>query len=101
MFAAAASDDQNLHRNCQHYVGALGHVNACVEIMALVQGGNQWCYSRGLNLPMSRSGNANRRLSLDDISQILLPYGGKALTDSQLASLAKYLELLKKWNQTS
>ena len=49
---------------------------------------------------MSTSENATGRLSLDEIRQILLPYGGNALTDSQLASLAKYLELLKKWNQT-
>ena len=49
---------------------------------------------------MSTNENATRRLSLDEIRQILLPYGGSALTDSQLASLEKYLELLKKWNQT-
>lgn len=49
---------------------------------------------------MATSENATGRLSLDEIRQILLPYGGNALTDSQLASLAKYLELLKKWNQT-
>jgi 16S rRNA (guanine527-N7)-methyltransferase len=49
---------------------------------------------------MSTSENTTGRLSLDEIRQILLPYGGNALTDSQLASLAKYLELLKKWNQT-
>jgi 16S rRNA (guanine527-N7)-methyltransferase len=49
---------------------------------------------------MATSENATGRLSLDEIRQILLPYGGNALTDSQLASLSKYLELLKKWNQT-
>lgn len=49
---------------------------------------------------MSTNENATRRLSLDEIRQILLPYGGSALTDSQLASLDKYLGLLKKWNQT-
>jgi len=49
---------------------------------------------------MSTSENATGRLSLVEIRRILLPYGGNALTDSQLASLAKYLELLKKWNQT-
>ena len=49
---------------------------------------------------MSTNENATRHLSLDEIRQILLPYGGNALTDSQLASLDKYLELLNKWNQT-
>ncbi len=49
---------------------------------------------------MSTSENVTGRLSLDEIRLILLPYGGNALTDSQLASLAKYLELLKKWNQS-
>jgi 16S rRNA (guanine527-N7)-methyltransferase len=41
----------------------------------------------------------NGLLSLGEIGQILLPYGGKTLTESQLATLAKYLELLRKWNQ--
>ena len=49
---------------------------------------------------MARNENVNENLSRDEIAHILLPYGGKALTDSQLASLAKYLELLTKWNQT-
>jgi 16S rRNA (guanine527-N7)-methyltransferase len=49
---------------------------------------------------MSTSEDAIGPLSLNEIRQILLPYGGNSLTDSQLASLAKYLELLKKWNQT-
>jgi 16S rRNA (guanine527-N7)-methyltransferase len=49
---------------------------------------------------MATSENVNESLSRDEIAHILLPYGGKALTDSQLASLAKYLELLKRWNQT-
>ena len=49
---------------------------------------------------MSTNENAVGRLSLDEIRRVLLPYGGNGLTDSQLASLAKYLELLKKWNQT-
>jgi 16S rRNA (guanine527-N7)-methyltransferase len=69
------------------------------DSMALVRGGNRWFDSRPLN-GMSTSENAAGRLSLDEIRRILLPYGGSALTDSQLASLAKYLELLKKWNQT-
>jgi 16S rRNA (guanine527-N7)-methyltransferase len=49
---------------------------------------------------MARNENVNENLSRDEIAHILLPYGGRALTDSQLASLAKYLELLTKWNQT-
>jgi 16S rRNA (guanine527-N7)-methyltransferase len=53
-----------------------------------------------LNAPMARNENVNENLSRDEIAHILLPYGGKALTDSQLASLAKYLELLTRWNQT-
>src|SRR6202043_1229998 len=56
--------------------------------------------SRPLNA-MSKTENGTGSLFLDEIRQILLPYGGKALTDSQLASLAKYLELLKKGNQTT
>jgi 16S rRNA (guanine527-N7)-methyltransferase len=49
---------------------------------------------------MARNEDVNENLSRDEIAHILLPYGGKALTDSQLASLAKYLELLTRWNQT-
>src|ERR1700739_1060585 len=49
---------------------------------------------------MTKNENVNDNLSRDEIVHSLLPYGGKALTNSQLASLAKYLELLKKWNQT-
>lgn len=49
---------------------------------------------------MATNENANENLSRDEIAHTLLPYGGKALTNSQLASLAKYLELLKKWNRT-
>jgi 16S rRNA (guanine527-N7)-methyltransferase len=49
---------------------------------------------------MSTSENATGRLSLEEIRRILLPYCGNGLTDTQLASLAKYLELLKRWNQT-
>ena len=49
---------------------------------------------------MATNENVNENLSRDEIAHVLLPYGGKTLTNSQLASLAKYLELLKKWNQT-
>lgn len=49
---------------------------------------------------MATNENLNDNLSRDEIAHILLPYGVKTLTNSQLASLAKYLELLKKWNQT-
>jgi 16S rRNA (guanine527-N7)-methyltransferase len=48
---------------------------------------------------MATNENVNDNLSRDEIAHILLPYGGKALTNSQLASLAKYLELLKKWKR--
>ena len=77
----------------------MGDVNVSVALNALVQGGDQWFDSKPLNA-MSTNENVTGHLSLDEIRQILLPYGGKALTDSQLASLAKYLELLKQWNQT-
>jgi 16S rRNA (guanine(527)-N(7))-methyltransferase RsmG len=50
--------------------------------------------------PMAKNENVNENLSRDEVALILLPFGGKKLTNSQLASLAKYLELLKKWNQT-
>ncbi len=49
---------------------------------------------------MARNENVNQNLSRDGIAHILLPYGGKTLTNSQLASFARYLEMLKKWNQT-
>jgi 16S rRNA (guanine(527)-N(7))-methyltransferase RsmG len=43
----------------------------------------------------------NEPLSLHEIAHILLPYVGKALPDPQLISIAKYIALLKKWNQTA
>src|SRR4029077_20279182 len=49
---------------------------------------------------MATNENVNEKLSRDEIAHILLPYGGKTFNNSQLASLAKYLEMLKKWNQT-
>src|SRR5579864_3865478 len=49
---------------------------------------------------MPTSENASGPLSVDEVSRILLPYGGKAFTDSQLANFARYLEVLKRWNQT-
>ena len=44
--------------------------------------------------------NENARLSLEEIARIISPYVGKAASDPQLASIAKYLALRKKWNQT-
>lgn len=44
--------------------------------------------------------NESARLSLQEISRALSPYVGRAVSDSQLITIAKYLELLKKWNQT-
>jgi 16S rRNA (guanine527-N7)-methyltransferase len=42
----------------------------------------------------------NEQLSFDEIARALWPYVGKRLPDHQLAAIAKYMELLKKWNQT-
>jgi 16S rRNA (guanine527-N7)-methyltransferase len=42
----------------------------------------------------------NESLSLREIAHALLPYVGKAVSDPQLVSIAKYVVLLKKWNQT-
>lgn len=53
-----------------------------------------------LTLQMSTSENTGDRLSLGEIAKILFPYGGGPLGEPQLASLAKYLELLKRWNQS-
>src|ERR1700758_486362 len=100
MFATAASDDQNLHEVA----------NIMSELCAVSTPAWNWhlCKKaisgliRGLlrRLPMATKENVNEKLSRDEIAHILLPYGGKTLTNSQLASLAKYLEMLKKWNQT-
>jgi 16S rRNA (guanine527-N7)-methyltransferase len=46
------------------------------------------------------SEHENAPLSLDEIAHALQPYGGKALSESQLLSIAKYLVLLKEWNET-
>lgn len=40
------------------------------------------------------------RLSPSEISQVLAPYITKPLSDPQLLSISKYLDLLKTWNQT-
>ena len=42
----------------------------------------------------------NDGLSLDEIARGLSPYVAKAVSDAQLVSIATYLALLKKWNQT-
>lgn len=44
--------------------------------------------------------NENTRLSLEEIAHFLSPYVGGAISEAQLKSLAKYLALLKRWNQT-
>src|SRR5690348_15477478 len=44
--------------------------------------------------------NANQHLTLDEIARILMPYRPKPPSDRKLVAIAKYLELLKKWNQT-
>jgi 16S rRNA (guanine527-N7)-methyltransferase len=49
---------------------------------------------------MSMNEPENEHLSLREIAHALLPYGGKEVSDLQLMSIAKYLALLKKWNQT-
>jgi 16S rRNA (guanine527-N7)-methyltransferase len=42
----------------------------------------------------------NDGLSLEEIAHGLSPYVAKAVSDGQLVSIASYLALLKKWNQT-
>jgi 16S rRNA (guanine527-N7)-methyltransferase len=49
---------------------------------------------------MSTNEAENERLSLDEIASALLPYVGKTVSEPQLVSIAKYVKLLKKWNQT-
>ena len=41
-----------------------------------------------------------QHLSLDEIASILSPYVPKAPSEQQLVAIARYLELLKKWNET-
>lgn len=55
---------------------------------------------RGALVSMPANENVSGSMSIHEVARILFPYGGKALTDSQLASLAGYLQLLKKWNET-
>jgi len=42
----------------------------------------------------------SKTLSLDEIARALSPYLSEALSSAQLAEIAQYLELLKRWNQT-
>ncbi|PYS57243.1 MAG: 16S rRNA (guanine(527)-N(7))-methyltransferase RsmG [Acidobacteria bacterium] len=49
---------------------------------------------------MSPNDHENERLSLDEIARTLSPFVGHGVSKLQLISIAKYLELLKKWNQT-
>jgi 16S rRNA (guanine527-N7)-methyltransferase len=49
---------------------------------------------------MSPNGHEDEPLSLDDIARMLSPFVGHGVSDLQLVSIAKYLQLLKKWNQT-
>ena len=49
---------------------------------------------------MQTNENENARLSLEEIARTLSPYVDKPVTDPQLARIARYLALLKKWNQT-
>jgi 16S rRNA (guanine527-N7)-methyltransferase len=44
--------------------------------------------------------NENAGMSLEEIAHFLSPYIGRAIPEPQLKSLATYLALLKKWNQT-
>ena len=49
---------------------------------------------------MNVSGETSTFLSLAEIANALSPYINAPLTDPQLARIAAYLGLLKKWNQT-
>ena len=49
---------------------------------------------------MQTNENERARLSLEEIAHVLSPYVAKAVTDPQLVSIAQYLALLRKWNQT-
>ena len=44
--------------------------------------------------------DATESLSNPEIANALAPYGLKPLSDAQLSSIAAYVNLLKKWNQT-
>jgi 16S rRNA (guanine527-N7)-methyltransferase len=44
--------------------------------------------------------NETGHLSLPEISHVLMPYLRKPLSETQLTTVAQYLALLKKWNET-
>jgi len=92
------SNDQNLHRSCH----IMSYSAPCQQVSWL------WplctdAISDLIELFMTHSPadpTANQRLSLNEIARILAPYVPKPVSDQQLTSIAKYLELLKKWNET-
>jgi 16S rRNA (guanine527-N7)-methyltransferase len=43
--------------------------------------------------------NDNLHLSLQEISRAIYPYGGGSLSEPQLVNIARYLALLRKWNE--
>lgn len=53
----------------------------------------------GPTAPGNMTEEATTSLSLAEIAHALAPYGVAPLTDPQLAKIAAYLKLLKKWNQ--
>ena len=52
------------------------------------------------NQLLMTSDHQTQPLSLDEIARALSPYIRQPLGDPQLLSIAKYLDLLKRWNQT-
>ena len=52
------------------------------------------------SIPTKVSDETTTSLSLPEIANALSPYINAPLTDLQLAKIAAYLKLLKKWNQT-
>ncbi len=68
---------------------------------ALVYRRNRWFDSGRIECSsMLTSENEDAPLSIGEIARTLSPYVNSALPDSQLVSISRYLELLKKWNQT-
>jgi len=66
--------------------------------LGLVRSQNRWFDQRAS--AMMASDHETASFSLNEVAQALSPYVREPLTNPQLVTIAKYLDLLKKWNQT-
>lgn len=53
-----------------------------------------------MSSPSSINGNDNTHISLPEIVHALSPYNPGSLSEFQLVSIARYVALLRKWNET-